>query len=202
MTNELSIPALSFLPAIIAPLAAACAAMEALPEIVDTATCEEAVKVNAMLGKAIKGVEKARATWTAPLLAAQKAAIAAEKEATAQATEYSKLLAKAIGDYQDHLRVERAKASALAFAQEQALREQEAASGVEVRSTPPLVATTLVEDAPKIPSRKVARLVITDETKIPRAYFKLDEKLLLDDLKSGMEIHGAEIGYEDVLVRR
>ncbi len=202
MSNELTIPTLSFLPTVTAPLAAACAAMEALPEIADTPTCEEAVKVNAMLGKAIKGVEKARVTWTAPLLAAQKAAIAAEKEATAQATEYSKILAAAISEYQDHLRIERAKAAAQAFAQEQALREQEAASGEEVRSTPPLVATTMVEDAPKIPTRKVARLVVTDETKIPRLYFKLDEKLLLEDLKAGLEISGAEIGYEDVLVRR
>lgn len=43
-------------------------------------------------------------------------------------------------------------------------------------------------------------LKITSEAQIPRDYFKLDEKMLLDDLKLGKQIPGAEIEIRQIPV--
>jgi hypothetical protein len=46
------------------------------------------------------------------------------------------------------------------------------------------------------------RLKITDETKIPRHYLIVNEKLLLEDLKKGVAVYGAEIEEVKTVVNK
>ena len=57
-------------------------------------------------------------------------------------------------------------------------------------------------EAPKIPVRKVPKVLVTDLSKIPRNFFTLNEREVLDSLKAGTAVPGAELVYEEVLVRR
>lgn len=198
MTNELVIPSVTFSPAVMNPLTAACVAVECLHEITDTPSCEAAVAANAKLAKAVKAVKAERKKWTAPLDAAIKAAIAAERDTCAQAVEYGEALDTAIKEYSARLREERIRAEAEAKLREQALAASE---GATERPTPPLVAAVVVEDEPKIPMRQLDRVVILDLDAIPRSFFDLNESRLKAALKQG-PVPGAQLGYEPILVRR
>jgi len=48
-------------------------------------------------------------------------------------------------------------------------------------------------EAGAVKFRKVKKLLITDETKIPRHYLVVNEALLFEDLKKGVAVFGAEI---------
>lgn len=200
MTNALTIPEVTFSVAVMNPLNAACVAVEQLHEIVDTPTCEAAVAANTALGKAMKALTAEREKWTKPLVAAQKAAIAAEKAACAQANEYAEALATAIREYHAKLQEDRIRAEAEARLREEALAVAEGKGGEE-HVTPPLVASVIVDDAPKIPMRKVERVVIHDLAQIPREFFDLNETRLKAALKE-RPVPGAQLAYEEVLVRR
>jgi len=200
VTNVVTIPEVAFSVAVLNPLSAACVAVECLHEIVDTPTCEAAVAANTALGKAMKALTAEREKWTKPLVAAQKAAIAAEKAACAQANEYSEALATAIREYHAKLQEDRLRAEAEARSREEALAVSEGEGGEE-HVTPPLVASVIVDDAPKIPLRKVERVVIHDLSQIPREFFDLNETRLKAALKE-RQVPGAQLAYEEVLVRR
>lgn len=55
-------------------------------------------------------------------------------------------------------------------------------------------------DAGLVKFRTTQVLKITDETKIPRHYLTVNEKLLLEDLKKGVSVYGAEIEEKQVPV--
>ncbi len=48
-------------------------------------------------------------------------------------------------------------------------------------------------EAGAVKFRKVKKLLVTDASKLPRHYFELNETLLLEDLKKGVSVFGAEI---------
>lgn len=61
----------------------------------------------------------------------------------------------------------------------------------------------IIEQAPALSgTRKQLVLVVTDETKIPREFFTLDETRLKNYLKEGNAVAGAYVEYQDIVVAR
>ena len=201
MSNALSTLVVEFTPAVQTACAKAVVAAFALADITDTPTCEAAVAVNAQLAKAIKAAGEERLDFTRKLDAVKKQAMEYEKHCTKEASECLTAIDDGINVFRAQIRMEadRREAEARALQAAQAVQETEAG---EEYTTAPLVAVEPMIDVPKIPVRKVARVIIKNVDLIPRSYFALDENAVLTSLKAGIEVPGAELFYEEVLVRR
>jgi len=201
MANEVTTEVCQFTPAVCTMLSSAVAEAGELQEIVDTPTCEAAVAVNAKLGKGIKCLANERLEFTRKLETLKKRAMAYEKEIGQSAEEATEAINSALHEYKDKIDAEKIRRAAAAEVREQAMATEEAAAGTE-HVTAPLSVAEPVYDEPKIPTLKIARLKVTAESMVPESYWVLDSSRMLKDLKDGVAIPGAEIFYEEVLVRR
>jgi hypothetical protein len=201
VSNDLSTYVCQFSPAITTELAAAVAAAYTLEDIVDTPTCEAAVAVNTRLAKATKKAGEERLEFTRKIDAVKKRATDYEKEVCKEALTCITAVEAGINEYRSAILAEQQRRAAQAAAQEAAIVEEEVSGGEEEHVTAPLVAAEPVLDVPKIPTRKVPKALIHDLSKIPRSFFDLNEAKLLAALKLG-PVDGAELAYEEVLVRR
>ena len=201
MSNALSTLVVEFTPTVQTALAKAVVAAYALSDIIDAPTCEAAVVVNAQVAKAIKAVGEERLDFTRKLDAVKKQAMEYEKHCTKEASECLTAIDDGINVFRAQIRMEADRRAAEAHEAQLFQSKQEAAAGEEY-STAPLVAIEPMLDVPKIPVRKVARVVIKNVDLIPRSYFALNESAVLTSLKAGIEVPGAELVYEEVLVRR
>lgn len=202
MSNDLSTLLCQFSPAVQTELSAAVAEAYTLPDIENAASCETANKCSTRISKAVKAVEKERLEFTRKIDAVKKRATDYEKTVTKEAIETMGLIDGAVKAYLAGLEEERIRREAAARAQEEAQAATEGASEGEERLTAPLVAAEPMVEAPKLPTRRVPRIVYTDINCIPRDYLVVDEKKLLEDLKNGKTVPGAALGYEEVLVHR
>ena len=170
---------------------------ETLAEVVDPPTAEAAVAVNAKAAKLIKAVGENRLNATRQLDAIKKRMMDHERNITKPLTEITAAIDSALNDYMLAVAREKARREAAAKAEADAI----AAGETEERMTAPLVvAEPMLEAA--IPTRKVARLLVTDRDAIPRKFFTLDERAVLKAIDEGETVPGAERVYEEVLVRR
>ena len=201
MSNELSTLVVEFTPAVQTACAKAVVAAYALADITDSPTCEAAVAVNATLAKAVKAIGEERLAFTRKLDAVKKQATDYEKHCTKEATECLVAIDAGIIEYRRQIREEIARREAAAY-EAQVFQSKKEASAGEEHVTAPLVAIEPMLDAPKIPVRKVARALIKDLVAIPQEYFDLNESRVLAALKAGVSVPGAELAYEEVLVRR
>lgn len=176
---------------------------EALAPPEDKDTVEAALAVRTELLNTVAEVERVRKVHSDPLLAAQKALIAKEKELCAQLVTYASDIEGAVGQYHARITAENAKREAIARQEAEEIRKAEVASGVEVRVTPALVVSIPVADVAVIPTRKVARLVVTDLEKIPMHFFTLDEAKLKAYLVSGNTLveGGAHLEYDQKITK-
>ncbi len=202
MSNDLSTFVCQFSPAVQTELANAVVAAYALEDIVDAKTCEAAVAVNTRLAKGAKALTEERLAFTRKIDAVSARAREHEKQVTKSAVECLTAIDAGINEYRAKLREEAIRREAVAKAAQDALAAAEKESGEEERLTAPLVAVEPMVEAPKIPVRKVARLLVKDLSLIPRNFFTLNEREVLDSLKAGTAVPGAELVYEEVLVRR
>jgi hypothetical protein len=200
MSNDLSTYVCQFTPAVQNELAAAVIAAHALEEITDTPSCEAAVAVNTRLAKAVKSVADERLEFTRKIDAVKKRATDFEKATCKEAATCMTAVEAAIGEYRAGILAEQQRRAAAAAAVEAETRKGEAERGEE-HVTAPLTAAEPVLDIPKIPTRKVPKALVKDLSKIPAKYFDLNESRLLADLKLG-PVEGAELAYDEVLVRR
>ncbi len=202
MSNDLSTVVCQFTPAVQTEISNAVVAAYALAEITDAPTCEAAVAINARISKATKALSAERLEFTRKLDAVKARAMEYERAVAKDALECAEALDGSINEYRTKLREEALRREAIAKAQQDALAAAEKESGGEERMTAPLVAVEPMVEAPKIPVRKVAKVLVTDLSKIPRNFFTLNEREVLDSLKAGTVVPGAELVYEEVLVRR
>ncbi len=203
MSNDLSTFVCQFTPAIQTEIAHAVVEAYALPVISDAKTCEQAAAVNTRLAKAVKALKEERLAFTRQIDAVTAKAISSERYVAKEANECLAAIDDQIKEYRATLREEALRREAVAKAAQEAIAQRERESGVEERLTAPLVAVELALDpAPKIPVRKVPKVLVTDLSKIPRNFFTLNEREVLDSLKAGTVVPGAELVYEEVLVRR
>lgn len=172
-----------------------------IPE--DKDSVEKALSARTRCLNTVQAIEKARKELSDPLVAAQKALIAKEKELCAKLVEYAGDIELAVGQYHAKISAENARREAIARQEAEEIRKAEAASGVEVRATPALVVHTPVADVAVIPTRQVARLVVTDLEKIPLAFFTLNESKLKTYLAAGNTLveGGARLEFEQKLVK-
>ncbi len=202
MSNDLSTFVCQFTPAVQTEIAHAVAAAFTLAEITDAKTCEDAVAVNARLAKAVKALGEERLGFTRQLDAVKAKAMSSEKYVAKEALECIVAIDGSINEFRAKLREEALRREAIAQKLQDEIAAAEKESGVEARLTAPLVAVEPMVEAPKIPVRKVAKVLVTDLSKIPRNFFTLNEREVLDSLKAGTAVPGAELVYEEVLVRR
>lgn len=181
----------------------ALALAESLEAPEDKPTVERALAVRTELLNTVQAIEKARKELSDPLVAAQKALIAKEKELCAKLVEYAGDIELAVGQYHAKISAENARREAIARQEAEEIRKAEAASGVEVRATPALVVSVPVPDVAVIPTRKVARLVVTDPEKIPMHFFTLNETMLKAFLVAGNTLvdGGAHLEYDQKLTK-
>jgi hypothetical protein len=181
----------------------AMALAEAVPEIVDTPSCEQAVQANAQVAKAIALVAKARLTVTRSLDAAKKEIMDKEKEFVAPLQEATAIITQGIDNYMVGIRRVEAERTQQAKEQEAAIAAVEGDAG-QKHMTPMLVVVEPVLDKPNVPTRMVARLVIDVPSKIPQQFWKLDEPKLKQYLQDNPEAVnvGAHLEYDEVMVRR
>lgn len=89
--------------------------------------------------------------------------------------------------------------------QEQRKREEEAQAKIEKGATFE-EATKLVANTEKkidaIPTRKIKRLKIVDESKIERQFLIPDEQAIKEALLSGIKVSGCELVEEEIIVNR
>ena len=201
MANDLSTYVCQFTPVVMTELSAAVAAAYALEDIVDTPTCEAAVAVNTRIAKSVKAVAAERLEFTRKIDAVKKRATDYEKEVCKSANECLPALEAAINEHRSAILAEQQRRAAQAASQEAEIVKTEVAGGEEEHVTAPLVAAEPVLDVPKIPTRKVPKALVIDRSKIPQIFFDLNEAKLLAALKLG-PVDGAELAYEEVLVRR
>jgi hypothetical protein len=201
MSNALSTLVVEFTPTVQTACAQAVVAAYALEDITDAPTCEAAVAVNAQLSKAVKAIGEERLAFTRKLDAVKKQAMEYEKHCTKEATECLTAIDAGINVFRAQIRMEADRREAEAHEAQLFQSKQETEAGEEY-TTAPLVAVEPMLDVPKIPVRKVARVVIKNVDLIPRSYFALNESAVLASLRAGIEVPGAELVYEEVLVRR
>ena len=200
MSNELLF-VVEFTPAVQTACSKAVVAAYALEDITDAPTCEAAVAVNAQLSKAVKAIGEERLAFTRKLDAVKKQAMDYEKHCTKEATECLTAIDAGINVFRAQIRMEADRREAEAHEAQLFQSKLEAEAGEEY-TTAPLVAVEPMLDVPKIPVRKVARVLIKDLVAIPQEYFDLNESRVLTALKAGVSVPGAELVYEEVLVRR
>lgn len=202
--NDLSTIVCQFTPAVTKRIAAAVAAAHLLEDVTDVPSAEAAVAVNAELAKSVKAISEERLTFTRKLDAVKKRATDYEKEVVKSAVECIGAIDQALNDYRELLAQQQREREAAAAAKQAELAAEEEKNGVsEERATAPLVAAELAPmEAPKIPTMKVPKVLITDKAAIPEKYITINESAILKDLKAGIAVTGAELTYEEVLVRR
>jgi len=85
-------------------------------------------------------------------------------------------------------------------AEQERLAEEEIAKGKSLKiATAPVAKVNQQMEAVK--KRKIKRIVITDESKLPREYLIPDELKIKTALLSGQKVDGAELVIEEIIVR-
>lgn len=144
----------------------------------------QAQAIRTKLKEQLKVIETKKEKVSRPLLDAIAARRAEFAPTIAKYTEEIAKVDKVLKDYQNGI-------LALKQAEEKKILEDK-------RLKPSTVITKLatIEQTSTKGFRKQQVLKITDITKIPKSYFKLDETLLFNDLKAGKTVLGAEITIE------
>lgn len=204
MSNDLSTFVCQFSPSVTTRIANAVAAAHLLEDVTDVPTAEAAVAVNAELAKSVKAVGEERLAFTRKIDAIKKRATDYEKEVVKSANEAIEAIDSALNDYRELLAQQQRERDAAAAAKQAELAAEEARNGTgSDHLTTPLVAAELAPmEAPKIPTMRVAKVLIIDKAAIPEKYITINEALLKKDLQAGVTVPGASLTYEEVLVRR
>jgi len=179
----------------------ALAMAEALEPPTDKPTVERALNVRTELLNTVQQIEARRKELTGPLDDLKKALIGKERELCAQLSEYASDIEGAVGQYHAQIQAENARREAIARVEAEAIRKAEVAAGLDVRATPALVVHQPVLDVAVIPTRKVARLVVSDPTKIPRNFFDLNETKLKAFLVAGNTVEGAHLEHDQKITK-
>ena len=179
----------------------ALAMAESLAPPEDKSSVERALNVRTELLNTVQAIEGRRKELTGPLDDLKKALIAKERDLCAKLSEYAGEIEGAVGQYHARIQAENARREAIARQEAEEIRKAEVASGIEVRATPALVVHQPVLDVAVIPTRKVARLVITDPAKIPRNFFELNEAKLKAFLVAENTVEGAHLEWDQKITK-
>lgn len=198
--NAAALPALfAIAPAVTEGMALTVAKAHTLAEITDSESAEAAVAVNGEVSRWIKLIGEQRLEQTRQLDAIKARAMDYERNITRELVEIRAAIDSALNAYRSAIAAEKARREAAAKAAEAEIAGGEAEGE---RMTAPLVVVEPILDEAKIPTRKVARVLIVDRSAIPAHFFVLDEKAVMAALKKGETVPGAALTYEEVLVRR
>ena len=182
----------------------ALALAESLAPPEDKDSVERALGVRNELLNTITAIESFRKDLTAPLDEMKKALIAKERELSAKCAEYAADIEAAVGQYRARIDAENARREAIARREAEEIRKTEAANGVETRATPALVVHQPVLDTAKIPTRRVARLVVSDEVVLHEnwpEFFALNETKLKAYLAAGNAVDGAHLEWDEKIMK-
>ena len=190
-------------PAMLVDIDALLAEANELAEITDVPSADAARSLNARVARRIKDIGELRLAQTRQVDALKKRAMEYEKNVTKPLVEIGEAIDAALREYLQANELERLRREAQARELEKIQAEDEASLPEEERrTTAPIVAAEPQLDIASIPTRKIPRLVIVDETAIPREYLVIDEKKALGALVAGLAVAGCSLAYETVLVRR
>jgi DNA replication initiation complex subunit (GINS family) len=166
-----------------------------LPALTNTEAVELCKRFHADAKTLVDQIKVHRETLTKPYLEAQRALIAKEKELTAPILALISGAEQALAEYLAETAAEESRRAMIAQEEARQIQAAEELAG-QTRGTPPIVTYAAVADVAHVPTRKVAKLVVTDTRNIPPEFMVVDEAKLLLYLKSGMVCDGAHLEYE------
>lgn len=162
-------------------------------QIKDQVSMSKAVELLSQLNKILDDMTEEREKLTKPINEALKEIRGRYKPTEVKLTEAISKIRQEMSIYQTALLKEQQEAekkisdrlSDGKISVSTAMKKIEALEGVD---------TKVMTDSGSVKFRTSYQVEIIDESKIPRKYLTVNEKLLLDDLKSGKNIPGVSLG--------